>query len=87
MNKNLSLVIMSPLRAGSSVSVALFLSQKQDVSPGDRLVMSDSEQVCTLGTRADAKSVRWRHMHCVAPVEATQPPPTNACLMASHVQL
>jgi hypothetical protein len=57
------------------------------MSPGERLVMSDSEQVAILGVRADAKSVRWRHMHCVGLSATTQPPPTNACLMASQLQL
>ena len=41
--------------------------------------MSLRLQVLILGARADAKSVKWRHMHCVGPVLDMQPPPTNAC--------
>ena len=54
--------------------------------PGDKLVMSLSEQVLILGTRAEAKSVKCRHMHCVGPSPATQPPPTKACLTLSQEQ-
>jgi hypothetical protein len=50
-------------------------------------VMMESEPIAILGLRAEAKSVRWRHMHCVGPSATTQPPPANACLTASQLQL
>ena len=51
-----------------------------------RLVMSETEQVEIFGTRAEAKSVKWRHMHFVGPL-LTQPPPTKLCFALSQLQL
>ena len=52
-----------------------------------KLVISLKLQVVTLGTRAAAKSVRWRHMQRVTLPPETQPPPLNACSVLFQVQL
>ena len=57
------------------------------MSPGFNASISLAEQVAILGLRAAAKSVRWRHMHCVESPAETQPPPLNDCLMLSQEQL
>ena len=57
------------------------------MSPNEREAMSEAEQSDTLGARAEAKSVKWRHMHCVTPVgSGTQPPPVKLCFMLSLLE-
>ena len=57
------------------------------MSAGFRLSRSLKLQVVSLGVRAAAKSVRWRHMHLVTLPVATQPVPLNACSVLFQLQL
>ena len=49
------------------------------MSPKLKDVRSLSEHIGMDGFCAPAKSVKWRHAHCVGPSADTQPAPRNAC--------
>jgi len=75
--------MMPNMMTTSSNSVFSFLM----MSAALKLVMSLRLHVVTLGTRAAAKSVKWRHMQRVTLLGDTQPVPVNACFVLSHEQL
>ena len=56
------------------------------MSAGFRLSRSLRLHVVSLGVRAAAKSVKWRHMHRVTLLVATQPVPLNACSVLFQLQ-